>query len=128
LQALSSTSTGLQWGNALTSYTPTATSVCGTITSYPSTGAWIQIGKLVFFRASVNITDAGTGFASLNITLPKTASLTGIPVYGQEVSATGKGLTGNLTSTSVASVRFYDWTTSIATGNINNIFGIYEVA
>jgi hypothetical protein len=128
LQALSSTSTGLTWGGALTGYTPTATAGSGSITSYTSSGAYIQIGKIVWFRAVVTITNAGTGAASLNLSIPINTVTTNAPIWGQEVVATGAALTGNLTAVNTCSVRFYDWTTCIATNRVLQIAGIYEVA
>jgi hypothetical protein len=128
LRANSSAATGLEWGGALTGYTPTVAATSGSITSSTSSGAYIQIGKIVWFRAVVNITNAGTGAGSLTLTLPINTTTTGAPIWGQEIVATGKGLTGNLTAVNLVSVRFYDWNTCIATGNTIQIAGIYEVA
>ncbi|CAB5222189.1 hypothetical protein UFOVP362_15 [uncultured Caudovirales phage] len=128
LQALSSETTGLKWGGALTSYTPTVTASSGTITSYTSSGTYIQIGKLVFFRVSITITNAGTGAASLIFSIPISRATANTPISGQEVSATGKALTGNITGLDSGSFRFYDWTTCIATNNVLQVNGFYEVA
>jgi hypothetical protein len=133
LQAASGESTGLKWGGAWTSYTPTAAAQSGTITSYTSVGSYIKIGKMVAFNARVALTNAGTGALSLQISVPLTAKTGDIFTFsGQETATTGKGLTGSLGAATNdydrAWVRFYDWTTAIATSNTVQITGIYEVA
>jgi hypothetical protein len=133
LQAASGESTGLKWGGVWTSYTPTAAAQSGTITSYTSTGSYIKIGKMVAFNARVALTNAGTGALSLQISVPLTAKTAEIFTFsGQETATTGKGLTGSLGAATNdydrAWVRFYDWTTAIATSNTIQITGIYEVA
>jgi hypothetical protein len=133
LQAASGESTGLKWGGDWTSYTPTVAAQSGAITSYTSTGSYIKIGKMVFYVARANITNAGTGALSLQISVPFTAKTGGIFVlYGQETASTGEALTGSLGAATNdydrAWARFYDWTTCIATGNTAVISGSYEVA
>jgi hypothetical protein len=133
LQAASGESTGLKWGGAWTSYTPTAAAQSGTITSYTSVGSYIKIGKMVAFNARIALTNAGTGALSLQISVPLTAKTGDIFTFsGQETAASGKGLTGSLGAATNdydrAWVRFYDWTTCIATSNTIQITGIYEVA
>jgi hypothetical protein len=133
LQAASAESTGLKWGGAWTSYTPTAAAQNGTITSYTSVGSYIKIGKMVAFNARVNLTNAGTGALSLQISVPFTAKTGDIFTFaGQETATTGKSLSNSLGAATNdydrAWVRFYDWTTCIATGNTIQITGIYEVA
>ena len=132
LRANSSASTGLEWAGAWTSYTPTVTPVNGSITSYTSSGDYLQIGKIVLFRATVTLTNAGTGSGSLKISVPIT-SVNGLAfsIYGQEISLTGKALTGSIgsnTSYDQAWIRFYDFTTCITTNNILVISGIYGAA
>ena len=136
LTADSTAATGLKWATSSspsytwTSYTPTVGSTGGTITSYTSTGEYIQMGKIVFFTARVAITNAGTGSGTMSIYLPSTASGGRFGIYGQETDATGKAITGAINSayTVAATVRFYDWTTCIATNNNITISGFYEVA
>jgi hypothetical protein len=133
LQAASGESTGLKWGGAWTTYTPTAAAQSGTITSYTSVGSYIKIGKMVAFNARIALTNAGTGGLSLQISVPLTAKTGDIFTFsGQETATTGKGLTGSLGAATNdydrAWVRFYDWTTAIATSNTIQITGIYEVA
>jgi hypothetical protein len=133
LQAASGQSTGLKWGGDWTTYTPTVTAQSGSITSYSSAGSYIKIGKMVLYYARTTLTNAGTGSLSLQISVPLTAKTGGVFTFsGQEYSATGKGLTGSLGAATndydKAWVRFYDWTTCIATNNTIAISGIYEVA
>lgn len=61
-------------GGAWTAYTPVLTANTNTLggTSGAS-GAYIQIGKIVFFHGNVTITTNGTGTNSLNFTLPVAA-------------------------------------------------------
>jgi len=129
LQAASGATTGLQWGGTWTAYTPVATAQTGTITSYVSSGIFMKLGKMVFFRATVNITNKGTGSDYLKITLPSTASGNSA-VYGIEPAVTGKSVSGNIfyTDADKANVRYYDFTTCIATNVTVIINGFYEVA
>ena len=133
LQAASGETTGLKWGGAWTTYTPTVTAQSGSITSYSSQGAYIKIGKMVSFYARTAITNAGTGSLSLQISLPATAKTGEIYTFsGQETSTTGKGLTGSFGAATndygKAWVRFYDWTSCIVGGYTIAISGTYEVA
>ena len=133
LTADSSTATGLKWATpsyTWTAYTPTVGQTIGTITSYTSSGSYLQIGKVVFFTARVTITNAGTGAGTMTIYLPSTASGSKFSISGNEWSATGKAVTGSINTayTVAAGVRFYDWTTCIATSNEIIISGFYEVA
>ena len=58
-----------------TSYTPTATSTVGTITSSTNSGAYTQIGKVVIFRFETLITNQGTASnGQLILTLPVNAA------------------------------------------------------
>jgi hypothetical protein len=141
LTADSTAATGLAWATASTpsytwtSYTPTVSASTGTITSTTSTGQYLQIGKMMTVLVDINITNAGTGSASLRYTLPVNGvngNVTGrYTAYGQETTATGKACVGALdvvTSNNLVLVRFYDWTTAIATGNRISATIIYEVA
>jgi hypothetical protein len=136
LTADSTAATGLKWASSSapsytwTSYTPTVGQTTGTITSYTSSGSYLQIGKVVFFTARVTITNAGTGAGTMTIYLPSTASGSKFSISGNEWSATGKAVTGSINTayTVAAGVRFYDWTTCIATSNEIIISGFYEVA
>jgi hypothetical protein len=75
LQADSTAATGLLWNNAgWTSFTPTATSSGGTITSYTSAGYYTRIGKLCVYRFKIEISNNGTGNGYLAVSAPFTAS------------------------------------------------------
>jgi len=73
-------------------WTPTASSATGSITSYTSDGTYTKVGDLVFVRGRVNLTNVGTaGGRLLMAGLPFTTA-TGIrPFIGvaREDSATG---------------------------------------
>lgn len=56
---------------AWTSYTPT---LGGLTSSYSASGAYSQIGKLVYFRASVQLTATAAGSGSVTVSLPVTAA------------------------------------------------------
>jgi hypothetical protein len=85
LQADSGQSTGLAWNNAAwTSFTPTAVSSGGTITSYTSAGYYIRIGKLCVYRFIVTITNNGTGNGYVAVSSPFT------PINTQYSSGTGR--------------------------------------
>jgi hypothetical protein len=135
LQAASGESTGLKWGGDWTTYTPTATAQAGTITSYNASGTYMRIGKMVTFMANIGIVNVGTaaGGGSLKISLPVTARTDYIfTIYGEEVAVTGKAITGSM-GASIANynetwVRFYDFTSALATSNVIVISGTYEAA
>jgi hypothetical protein len=140
LIADSAEATGLKWGSASpsyawTSYTPTVTASTGTITSTTSSAQYLQIGKMMVVSIDVLITNAGTGSGNLRVTVPVNivngnvnGRFTG---YGTETAATGKALQvacdANAANT-YFSMRFYDFTTCIATNNRINATFIYEVA
>jgi len=141
LTADSAEATGLKWAAAAspsytwTSYTPTVTASSGTITSTTAAGQYLQIGKMMTVIVDVNITNAGTGSANLRVTVPVNivnGNVTGrYPGYGTETAATGKSLQvacDAVAANTYFSMRFYDFTTCIATGNRIQATFIYEVA
>lgn len=141
LTADSTAATGLAWASSSspsytwTSYTPTVSASSGTITSTTSTGQYLQIGKMITVMVDINITNAGTGSASLRYTLPVNGvngNVSGrYTAYAHETAATGKACVGALDvpiSNNLVLLRFYDWTTAIATGNRIQATIIYEVA
>lgn len=114
---------------AWVTYTPGVASSAGTITSYSATGATQTLGKLVHFKATAVITDAGTGSGYLNIAVPHTMSGVRSAGSGYESVLTGFALAVNLdTATSAAQITEYDGTTCIATGARITVSGSYEIA
>lgn len=55
---------------AWTAYTPTVTSSVGAITSYTSSGQYIDIGKVRHIQAYAKIVNAGTASSSIHVSLP----------------------------------------------------------
>lgn len=51
-------------------YTPTVTAAAGALTSYTASGAYCTIGKTVFIRFNIQITNNGTGSGAITMTLP----------------------------------------------------------
>ena len=49
-------------------WTPTATSQGGSITSYSSSGAYTKIGRIVFLQATITLTNVGTATGQLSLT------------------------------------------------------------
>lgn len=109
-------------------YTPVVTATTGTITTYSASGAYKQIGKMVFFRMFITMTNAGTASGGNDITLPVTAVSTRQSATGTENAVTGKGLTCPFVTTTTLRVHFYDATFAGATGSIFQISGVYEAA
>jgi hypothetical protein len=111
---------------AWTTYTPTVTAGSGTLTSASATGAYLQMGKIVFFRQSITLTTIGTAGFDVEATLP-------VPVVGStvcsgkyvnvgktlQVEATGSG-TGRTFS------RLYDGSFPFTDGAILVVSGFYE--
>jgi hypothetical protein len=55
-------------------YTPSVTSGAGSITSFTASGSYTKIGRVVYVRVAVIITNNGTGSGSLVVSLPFTAA------------------------------------------------------
>jgi hypothetical protein len=77
---------------AWTDYTPIVTAQTGTPTTVPATGAFQQIGKTVFVRAVVDITNKGTASNALFLTLPVTPRAVTCYGTGRENAVSGKAL------------------------------------
>lgn len=113
-------------GAAWSSFTPTITAGSGTFTTVSSTIFWKQLGKVVFVRGRVTVTNAGTASGGINLTLPVAANTTSATsvIAGKEISTTGKMLSGSIGG--VLTLAYYDTTSPIATGNQIEFGGSYE--
>jgi hypothetical protein len=108
-----------------TSWTPTVTSEIGTIGSYTIQSArFIKKNRICEFNVFLTIVDAGTGAGTLFIELPpigapvRLDTVFPIALAGRETTMTGQGLAGTISAGgTIMSVRFFDWTTCIGTGN-----------
>ena len=115
-----------------TNYTPTITSVTGSITSYTVNFAhYVQINKLVIVEMDIKITNAGTG-AIMLATLPVppvSASGTGY-VYGRENAVVGYSLNGRFQSGTPIRllVHTYNNGNPVVTNYQNLVTCIYEAA
>jgi hypothetical protein len=127
LQAASGEATGLKWGGAWTSYTPTVTASSGSITSSSATGRYIQIGKFVFAIVSVTITLNGTGAGTLIVSAPVSATASVATGLYRENAVTG---TMGQVITSTAEFRINTSGNAYPGGNgYNLLFSIgYEAA
>jgi hypothetical protein len=128
--AIDATVFGLS-GPTWTTYTPTLTSVGGTITSYTvNTARWAQSGKVFFIQFDVSITNNGTGGTGLNLTIPagKTAKNINQVGSGRELSVSGSMLQIFLTTTS--ELRIYDYKNAYPAGTGARVCGFitYELA
>lgn len=117
-----------------TAYTPTATPDTGHFTdsggNVTTSGKWLQIGKMVFVEAYVNIINKGSGGGGFVYVGLPFAVAAGIAVMsGEEVNVTAKVVTGigSVGDTRVA-VRFYDGVSPCVTGYALVVHGFYEVA
>lgn len=117
---------------AWTSFTPTVTSTGGTITTVGTvSGFYIQIGKIVFFRANAAITTNGTGSGKVRMTLPSApGNVTNFTVAtGSDIGLSGKMLQGNITNgQQYVDVANYDGTYPAADGSNLFINGFYRVS
>jgi hypothetical protein len=82
---------------AITNYNPVATASAGSITTYSSSGKYVDFGGLVWYTATVTITNAGTAAGELRISIPFTANANSIGV-GREDNATGVQLQAMINS------------------------------
>lgn len=116
-------------GSATTSWTPTVTSVTGSITTVGAVVAKYQkLGKIVNFWLSVTITTNGTGATAVEITLPSTP-VRDFAGTGYEDTAYGGLLQVRGKATGAKLVLFrYDNTYPGANGSVFTIHGSYEVA
>jgi hypothetical protein len=127
---------------AWTSYSPT---VGGLTSSYSASGAYSQIGKLVYFRASVQLTATATGSGSVTVSLPVTsAALTAGTLMGtaQFTANSGALYFGGMaySSTTVFIVRMpitigstnSTWTPAVPSGQVSGdkwmFTAVYEAA
>jgi hypothetical protein len=110
-------------------YTPSVSASSGTVTSVSgSAGIYQKIGKYVYFKSVVTITNAGTGAGLLRVNLPFTSDGE-FAAFGRETAATGKQLQGEIsTGGTYVSIAFYDNTWPGATGNAITIQGFYTTA
>ena len=106
-----------------TTYTPVVTAGSGTITSYTATGNYYQLGYLVFFQATITITDNGSGATSLDVTIPFTTAITGT-ISGRNATI-GTSLDGVISGTSTQ-VFTSSNTYPAATGSSIYISGFYQ--
>lgn len=110
-------------------YSPPITASSGTVTSTSgAAGVYQKIGKYVYFKASVTITNAGTGAGFLRIGLPFTADAD-FAAFGRETFTTGAQLQGEITaSTNYVAVASYNNGWPGGTGNRIIIQGFYTTA
>jgi hypothetical protein len=111
-------------------YTPTVTSGTGTITTVGAvSGVFKRYDNTLSFNFEVNITTNGTGGGSVNVTVPDTITTTSSVAVGREVNASGKILSGMLTSsTARCDLRNYDNTYPGADGTKFVATGSYRIA
>ncbi len=118
-------------GEAAISYTPTVSTLTGSLTSVTSAAKYMRVNKLCVVQFNITITTNGTGAGILYISLP----FNGINSYGntaigvaRETSATGFLQQIFHGSTNLAGILNYD--NSYPGANNRNFTGtiIYEVA
>lgn len=116
-------------GGAWTSYTPTLSSQSGALSSATATGAYIQIGKLVFVRIHVTITTNGTAAGSIVAGLP-VAAKAGVSqaMFGTEANVTAKTLQGIISGSTVIIRNSTDISYPGGDGYALNMIGLYEAA
>ena len=84
----------IQTGGIWTAYTPTVTSLAGSITSYTASGIYSKVGNIVFVHVGVTITNNGTGSGAIVFTMPITVGTGNFIFDGRENAATGNQLHG----------------------------------
>jgi hypothetical protein len=119
-------------GGAWTSYTPTLTVWgTGTLTTTVTDAAYIQVGKLVWWRAKVTFTTV-TAPQGVIVSLPATAKNLGTAPVGQGYSSVGASMqvltAGAMTDGYVASMTSPGSKVAPVDGHVWNLYGLYEAA
>jgi hypothetical protein len=113
------------------SYTPSVSSLTGTITSASATGMYIRRGNIVHLKGQINITTNGTGATAIDLTVPFTSagSLGQIFSGRERSSGAGRMFVGYLDS-GASAIRFvsYDGTYPGADGYVMTFSGFYQVS
>lgn len=118
--------TGTSW----TTYTPTVSSLAGTITTASATGRFKTLGKTVWVQIAVTITTNGTGSSAVTATLPVSLPSSGVANYALAGynATTAKLLAGLATLGAATRINIfqYDGTYPAASGDTLIITGTYE--
>jgi hypothetical protein len=94
---------------AWTTYTPTVTATTGSITSYTSSGRYTRIGKTVVVWFTYNITNNGTGSATVDVSLP-IAGNSDLLATGSGIQlSTGAQIQGFMTGPSTVRIALYNF-------------------
>jgi hypothetical protein len=104
-------------------YTPTASSSAGAITTYSSAGTYTKIGRQVFLSANVYVANAGTASGSLIISMPFSSPNTADQFFygvGSETQATGTGYQVYIAPNSSSSVMVTYTGSGITWANARN--------
>ena len=108
---------------AIASYTPTVTAQSGTFTTVSTSGKYAVFGSLVWYTATVVITNHGTAGGEMKVTIPFTATANSVGT-GREDTATGAMLQSVINpSTDYARVVTYAGGSMIASGRSAIISG-----
>jgi hypothetical protein len=111
---------------AWTSYTPTVSAGSGSFTAASATGAYLQIGKLVFFRQQITITTVGTGATNVQATLP-TGCASDVPCLGIYFNA-GKSVQSQVSGLGTAKTysTLFDGSFPFTDGTVIGLTGFYQ--
>lgn len=106
-------------------YTPTVTSLSGSLTKASAEGSFLQVGKIIFFYVRATVATNGTGAGALVISLPFSASKGN--GSGKEVATSGKAVTAEINNGENMIVRGYDNLYPAVDGSIVDITGMFQV-
>lgn len=119
-------------GTAWATYSPTVTSLTGTITTVGAvSGRFKTIGKTVFVEFDITITTNGTGAAGVLVTLPVSAASNRYAMAGNQITGTPFSLiaaTNPAVSVTQAILLKYDGTYPGANAAEFAVSGVYESA
>jgi hypothetical protein len=109
-------------------WTPTVTSITGTITTVGAVAGYYQkIGRNVFYTLDITITTNGTGASGVRATLPFTSDITATAA-GREHQSTGFGLIGYTAALARVDIFKYDNTYPGGNNYLLNIGGHIRVS
>ena len=92
-----------------TTYTPVLTATSGSITSYTSSGRYTRIGKTVVVWFTYNITNNGTGSATVDVSLPVAGNSDCLATGTGIQLSTGAQIQGFMTGPSTVRIALYNF-------------------
>jgi len=114
---------------AWTPYTATATPASGAITTQSSSSAYLVVGKTVFVRIAVTISNVGTASGNPSINLPPGMTLAGVTTLVGREAGVGGNLLQGVGGAGASGLQIFNYnnsTVSWANGIQLTLDGVFE--